>query len=42
MLKKFPENKRILLVGKNGFLVFYIGLGIVALTAGILELTGLM
>ncbi|MDD3127385.1 MAG: hypothetical protein WC479_08025 [Candidatus Izemoplasmatales bacterium] len=41
MLKKFPENKHILLVGKKGFYVFFIGLGIVALTAGILELTGL-
>ena len=41
IFRKFPDNKHILLIGKNGFYVLCIGLGIVNLTAGVLELTGL-
>lgn len=41
IFRKYPDSKAMLIVSKKDFYVFYIGLGIITITAGILELTGL-
>jgi hypothetical protein len=36
---KFSENKAVQIIGKSGLYFFYIGIGVIFITAGILELS---
>lgn len=38
ILKKYPDHPAVLLIGKQGFYIFYIGIGIIALTSGLFGL----
>jgi len=39
-IKKFPDNEYVKIIGRKGFYLFYIGLGILSLMIGIFGLTG--